>query len=475
MPGEAHLIVASGVALGATFAATPAAIQLATRTGFHDHPLGYKRHASPTPYLGGLAVLCGFLLAALTIGDDLSRLSPIVGGAAALWALGTLDDRRSLGPGSRLVAEAGVAGLLWVTNLGWDVFAADGLNFALTLVWIVGIVNAFNFMDNMDGAAATVGALAAAAVSVLAFVNGDPALAVVCGGLAGACLGFLPYNLAGPARIFLGDGGSLPIGFVVAASLMALSAGQDLGWQLLLAATLLVGTPVVDTALVLISRRRAGVPMLTGGRDHVTHRLLPRLGSPSRVALALGAVQAVLGAVAIGVVALGEGSVIAAWSVWFAASAAAVTMLETRSWAPARERAREAAPSAAAGAPRPRRSVAVVEGALLVLLTAACGLSPLFSGFYTVSGGGPMALGMLAALLGMAVAGPFVPSRPAAVAVAALVLLWLWSLISTRWAESADLAVVEANRWLLYAAFLAILVLLVRDDRLSKLVLACAT
>src|SRR3954447_3048744 len=93
MPGEAHLIVASGVALGATFAATPAAIQLATRTGFHDHPLGYKGHTSPTPYLGGLAVLCGFLLAALTIGDDLSRLSPIVAGAA-----GPLGARAGRGP-----------------------------------------------------------------------------------------------------------------------------------------------------------------------------------------------------------------------------------------------------------------------------------------------------------------------------------------------------------------------------------------
>src|SRR3954469_6879316 len=364
MPGEAHLIVASAVALAATFAATPAAIQLATRTGFHDHPLGYKRHASPTPYLGGLAVLCGFLLAALTIGDDLSRLSPIVGGAAALWALGTLDDRLSLGPGSRLAAEAGVAGLLWVTDLGWDVFAYDGLNFILTLVWIVGIVNAFNFMDNMDGAAATVGALAAAAVAVLALINGEPAVAVVCGGLAGACLGFLPYNLAGPARIFLGDGGSLTIGFVVAASLMAISAGQGLGWELLLAAILLVGTPVADTALVLISRKRAGVPLLSGGRDHMTHRLLTRLGSPRRVALALGVVQAVLGAVAIGVVELGEGSVIAAWSVWFAASACVVAMLETRSWAPVREPVEPAALPRATTEPPRRGSVAIVEGAL---------------------------------------------------------------------------------------------------------------
>ncbi len=355
-------------------------------------------------------------------------------------------------------------------------FQANGLNFALTLVWVMGIVNAFNFMDNMDGAAATVGALAAAAVAVLSLVHGDVALAVVCGGLAGACAGFLPYNLAGPARIFLGDGGSLPIGFVVAASLMALSAGQDLGWPLLLASMLLVGTPVVDTALVLISRRRARVPMLTGGRDHVTHRLLPRLGSPPRVALVLGSLQAVLGVVAIGVVELGEGSVLAAWSVWFAASAAGVMLLETRSWAPGREEvAAGAAPTPSGGAPSRKWSLAIVEGALLVFLTIACGLSPIFFGFYDVSVWGPIALGVLAALLGMVVARPIVPSLPAATAVLALVVMWLWSLVSTRWAESADLAVIEANRWLLYAAVLAILVLLVRDDRLGKLLLACAT
>ena len=116
-------------------------------------------------------MLCGFLLACVTVGHDLSRLAPIPAGAAALWALGTLDDRRSLGPGSRLAVEAGIAVLLWESNLGWQVFHADGLNLALTLVWVLGIVNAFNFMDNMDGAAATVGALAAAAVAVLALVH----------------------------------------------------------------------------------------------------------------------------------------------------------------------------------------------------------------------------------------------------------------------------------------------------------------
>ncbi|MFL5866236.1 MAG: O-antigen ligase family protein, partial [Thermoleophilaceae bacterium] len=369
-----------------------------------------------------------------------------------------------------------IAVLLWESNLGWQVFHADGLNLALTLVWVLGIVNAFNFMDNMDGAAATVGALAAAAVAGLALVHGDPALAVVCGGLAGACAGFLPYNLAGPARIFLGDGGSLPIGFVVASSLMALSASKGLGWPLLLAAILLVGLPVADTALVLISRRRARVPLLSGGSDHLTHRLLTRLGSPRRVALALAAVQTLLGAVAIGVVELGDGSVLAAWCVWFAASATAVAMLETRSWAPVRGEEPEPARRTQRAPRAPRGgSLAIVEGGLVLGLTAACGLSPLFFGFYDESVWGPIALGLLAALLGMALARPVAPRRTAVVAVLGLVLLWLWALASTGWAESADLALTDANRWLLYAAVLAILVMLLRTDGLAKLLLAAAT
>ena len=145
-------------------------------------------------------------------------------------------------------------------------------------------------------------------------------------GLAGACVGFLPYNLASPARIFLGDGGSLPIGFVVAASIMALPIGDELGLEHLLAAVLLAGLPVLDTTLVSVSRRRAGISLLTGGRDHLTHRLAVRLGSARTVALALGAAQACLGAVAIGVVQLGHGSVAVAWTIWFLVATAAIVL-----------------------------------------------------------------------------------------------------------------------------------------------------
>jgi hypothetical protein len=116
-------------------------------------------------------------------------------------------------------------------------------------------------------------------IGAFALVNDDAALAALSFGLVGACLGFLRSNLAQPARIFLGDGGSMSVGFVVAAMAIAAPRVADLGSEWVLIAALLTGLVILDTTLVVISRRRRGVQLLTGGRDHLTHRLL---GSPGR-------------------------------------------------------------------------------------------------------------------------------------------------------------------------------------------------
>jgi UDP-GlcNAc:undecaprenyl-phosphate GlcNAc-1-phosphate transferase len=478
MVGDLSPLVAFSIALLTTFAVTPVAIAVAGRTAFNDQPVGYKGHARPTPYLGGAAVLGGFLVAAAAVGGDFARLFPVVACTFGLWVLGTADDRLNLPAPPRLAVEAILAVVLWSAGLGWEVLPWDVANVALTVVWIVGVVNAFNLFDNMDGAAATLAAVTALGIAIVASLQHDVALAVLALALAGACVGFLPYNLARPARIFLGDGGSLPIGFVIGASLMALQHGGGTGYEQVLAAVLLVGLPVLDTSLVMISRRRAGVPLLTGARDHLTHRLLPRLGSPRTVAGTLGLVQGCLVAVAVGAVQSGRGSVVAAWSIWFVAAVAAIVLLESRSWAPAREHGTRTGAAAVApagtgrgGLPRPT----LVEGALIAFIAMSCGLSPFLYGFYDVGVWGPIALGLLAALLALLISRPAAPRRGALVAAGALAGLFLWALLSSGWAESADQAMTEANRWLLYAALFGILVLLLRDDRLGVLVLGAGT
>jgi UDP-GlcNAc:undecaprenyl-phosphate GlcNAc-1-phosphate transferase len=185
-------------------------------------------------------------------------------------------------------------------------------------------------MDNLDGACGSLVAAASVGIGAFALLNGDLTLAAVSFGLTGACLGFLHSNLARPARIFLGDGGSMPMGFIVAALAIAAPPVADLGNGAVLIAALFVGLVILDTTLVVISRRRRRVPLLTGGRDHLTHRLLGLLGSPRRVAGTLAAVQLGLCALALLATSLGRVAVL-----WIAAEAviggiAAIAVLETR-------------------------------------------------------------------------------------------------------------------------------------------------
>lgn len=310
--------------------AVPVAARIARRTGFLDQPVGYKKHASPTPYLGGSAVVLAFVVVAVAFGAGFGRFLPVVLGALALWVVGTIDDRVNLSPLLRVGVTIAAAVGLWAGDLGWNVFDAAALDLGLTLVWVVGLVNAFNLMDNLDGACGSLVAAASVGIGAFALLNGDLTLAAVSFGLTGACLGFLHSNLARPARIFLGDGGSMPMGFIVAAMAIAAPPVADLGNGAVLIAALFVGLVILDTTLVVISRRRRRVPLLTGGRDHLTHRLLGLLGSPRRVAGTLAAVQLGLCALALLATSLGRVAVL-----WIAAAAviagiAAIAVLETR-------------------------------------------------------------------------------------------------------------------------------------------------
>lgn len=259
----------TGVALAFLLAAAltaitaPIAIAIADRTGFLDAPAGYKAHGHPTPYLGGAAVLAAAALPILLFSDDLGRYWPLLLGSAGLAAVGTVDDRVNLSPYLRVGTEILAAWLLWTQGLGWTFLDSSLADFLLTAFWVTGIVNAFNLMDNLDGAASSVAAVSSACLVVLALIGGDTTLALIAVALGGALVGFLRFNLASPARIFLGDGGSMAIGFLLAGGLMAAPMGELSGWPALIAAAVVVGLPAFDTSMVVLAA--AAAPLSSPG------------------------------------------------------------------------------------------------------------------------------------------------------------------------------------------------------------------
>ncbi|MEV4106465.1 MraY family glycosyltransferase [Nonomuraea sp. NPDC049695] len=265
--------------------------RLASRWGLTDRPGGHKSHARPTPYLGGMAILLGTVLITVAVtGLADWRLTAILLAGSALAMLGLIDDIGALPAITRLVVETVVttavvlAGIRLTVTGGW-------LDVPITVIWIVVMTNSFNLLDNMDGSLGTVTTVTAAFLAAMALLQARPALGIFLVVLAGAALGFLVHNWP-PARMFMGDSGSLFIGFVLACSAVVLVAGRGPDTM---AGGLLLFTFVatVDTGVVVLSRLRAGRPPLAGGTDHVSHRLR-KLGLDTRlVAVTLGLVAAV--------------------------------------------------------------------------------------------------------------------------------------------------------------------------------------
>src|SRR5579859_2949135 len=328
MSPELNAAAAFAVAAVATYLVTPIAIAVAVRTKFFDLPAGYKGHKKPTPYLGGTAIIVGILAAVFSVRGAASAHWTIIIGAVVIWAMGTTDDKLNLPISVRTLAEVGIAVLMYATGRGWNVFHFAPADLALTIVWVVGVMNAFNLMDNMDGASATVAGVSAIGAGTLALISGDLALAPLAFAVAGACFGFLPRNLARPARIFMGDGGSLLLGLLVARVTMAAVTRGYLGASGVVVAALLVVLVIFDTTLVTVSRTRAGKSVLIGGRDHLTHRLVRWLETPRRVALALAVTQFAVCGITIGVAQAGIGWVLLAGGVMLAVGVTLIWSLE---------------------------------------------------------------------------------------------------------------------------------------------------
>lgn len=274
-------------ALALALGGTPVARRLAFRAGMIDTPSGRKYHSDPTPLLGGLAIYGAVLIALILFGDRfyVSQVAGIVIGASLISFLGFWDDRVSLPPVAKLLGQMLPVAVLVITGVQITLFSAPLLNIALTFIWVLFVTNAVNFLDNMDGLSAGVAAVASAFFVLLAALSGQYLVGALAAAIFGACLGFVAYNY-NPASIFMGDTGSLFLGFFLAAIGIKLrfpSNVPDVTW---LIPVLVLGVPLFDTTLVIISRLRRGRnPFTTPGEDHLSHRLVNLLGASRREAV----------------------------------------------------------------------------------------------------------------------------------------------------------------------------------------------
>ncbi len=271
-------------------------------------PTGERWHDRPTPTFGGVGIVCGLLagvLLAVAVGavDASWQLAGIMGGCVLLFAAGLLDDVRSLGPAAKLAAQFGAAGIAVASGLRVELIGNDAVATAVAIVWLVGITNAFNLLDNMDGLAATLATVACAYFAIDATtVHPNDLVLVLALSLGFACGGFLPFNLrpGGDALVFMGDSGSQVLGFLLAALGLAASwttAGTTVATILL--PLLVLAIPILDTTLVTVRRLAERRPVSQGGRDHTSHRLV-YFGLSERKAVGLLAIIAVtLGATSV--------------------------------------------------------------------------------------------------------------------------------------------------------------------------------
>ncbi|MCP4204947.1 MAG: undecaprenyl/decaprenyl-phosphate alpha-N-acetylglucosaminyl 1-phosphate transferase [bacterium] len=293
-----------------TLALTPLAVRLAVHFRAVDPPGGRKRHAQPMPRLGGIAIAGGIVfslgLSLAFLSEDrfggLSAQEMIWFGIAALiiFALGLTDDLVPLGPFTKLffqlVAASIVVAIGWqftVLRLPWEArFSVEALAPVLSVLWIVGVTNAINLIDGLDGLAAGIVAIISASLLILAILQGQPEIVIAASCTVGACVAFLRHNWR-PAKIYMGDSGSLTLGFILAAMTLRSSAKAS-ATVAILVPILALGLPVIDSLLVMWYRFLRGHPtmgriagLFHGDRKHLHHLLLETRVERNRVMLTL--------------------------------------------------------------------------------------------------------------------------------------------------------------------------------------------
>jgi UDP-GlcNAc:undecaprenyl-phosphate GlcNAc-1-phosphate transferase len=298
---------------------------LAIRLGAMDAPnMARKTQAEPVPYLGGVAIALGISIVTLGavfvgaenfVGENNNQLKDlaltILLPALVLGAMGLFDDLRSLSPWPRLITQTFVGTIVAFVivengTIGTPFGSGDSgnsgswINTLVTIVWIVGVCNSINFFDNLDGAASGAVAIAALGVFVIAFDRGQELVSALSIVTAGATIGFLMWNKS-PAKIYMGDAGALFLGVIISVATIRLNPGITPIWHSLAIPLMLLAVPLLDTCVAVFSRLARGLSPLTGGKDHLSHRLVRAGLTRPMAAISLWSAAGVCALFALGV------------------------------------------------------------------------------------------------------------------------------------------------------------------------------
>ncbi len=262
------------VGFAASLGLTPLSRQIAMRLGVVDKPNNRKIHLDHKPLMGGMAIYLALTVAVLLFSPPryLRELGAVLAGATLLALVGLIDDRYGLSARIRFIAQTVAAVGLVLVGMRIQLFGIPLLDIPITLLWVVAITNAANFMDNMDGLTASMSSVAAFFFMVIAFTQELSLVSILAAGVLGSALGFLVYNF-NPSSTFMGDSGALPLGFILAVLGIKLQFDQAFSVLWVVPIFVLV-LPVFDINLVVFTRLAEGRSPGEAGKDHTSHRLM---------------------------------------------------------------------------------------------------------------------------------------------------------------------------------------------------------
>lgn len=304
-------IVTFLIALVVTYLVTPGVKRFAVHAGAMDNPDARKVHRQMIPRLGGLGIYIGFLV---SVFYNIPLTSEVIGlllGATVIVAVGVWDDICQIPAKVKLAGQVLAAFVLvacgiqvdWLMNpFGDYIYLSNWISVPLTIFWVVGFTNMVNLIDGLDGLAAGVASIAAISVSLIAYQMGQWVCAAITVAMAGAAVGFLQHNF-NPARIFMGDTGSMFLGYILAA-VSVMGVMKTAATVSLIVPVIALGLPIMDTAMAIVRRYIRGVPIFSPDKDHLHHRLLEHGLSQKQVVLMMYAITAFLAILALLVVRL---------------------------------------------------------------------------------------------------------------------------------------------------------------------------